>query len=132
MGMTASFSEVYRLALQLDESDRDRLARYLNNPPPPPSAQDVLQTLHEHAAELQRRGVVRIGVFGSSVRAEAAVGSDVDILVELEQPSLTGFVGLKLYLEEILDRPVDLVTAEALRDELRSRVLDEVVYAQGI
>lgn len=108
------------------------MARYLNNPPPPPSAQDVLQTLEKHAAELQRRGVVRIGVLGSIVRAEAAPGSDVDILVELEQPSLTGFVGLKLYLEEILERPVDLVTADALREELRPRVLDEVIYAQGV
>jgi predicted nucleotidyltransferase len=54
----------------------------------------VLQTLHDHAAELQRRGVARIGVFGSIVRAEAAAGSDVDIRVELEQPSLAGFVGL--------------------------------------
>lgn len=53
-------------------------------------------------------------------------------MVELQQPSLTGFMRLKLYLEDILDRPVDLVTTDTIREEFKPAILNEVIYAQGV
>lgn len=83
-----------------------------------------------HRLELAQAGVRRIGVFGSVARDEAGPESDVDILVEFEDvPDLYEFVALRERLAEILDRPVDLTTPQALRQHLRSRVLDEVRYA---
>ncbi|MCW5738260.1 MAG: nucleotidyltransferase family protein [Enhydrobacter sp.] len=83
-----------------------------------------------HRPELTRAGVRRLGVFGSLVRNEAGPESDVDILVEFDDvPDLFEFVALRERLVEILGRPVDLTTSQALRQHLRSRVLDEVRYA---
>ena len=130
--MDVSFAEVYRKALQLEKAEQDRLIEYLLHPPASPTAVHILQTLTQHADKLREFGVQRIGLFGSAARGEAKPGSDIDILVELGQPSLTGYVGLKLFLEEILERSVDLATLDNLRPELRPTILDEVIYAQGL
>jgi predicted nucleotidyltransferase len=83
-----------------------------------------------HRLELARAGVCRLGVFGSVARNEAGPESDVDILVEFEDvPDLYEFAALRERLAEILGRPVDLTTPQALRQHLRSRVLGEVRYA---
>ncbi|NOZ04851.1 MAG: nucleotidyltransferase family protein [Chloroflexi bacterium] len=70
-----------------------------------------------------------IGIFGSFVRDEPKEESDVDILVEFEQGAdLFDWIGLALFLEDELDRKVDVVPKSALRTELRESVLQEVVY----
>jgi predicted nucleotidyltransferase len=130
--MSITIEEIYRLALQLDETDRQRLVNYLTQPPPALTVDQILKILNQHAEELHQHGVEQIGVFGSQTRAEAGQASDVDILVQTRQVSLTGFVRLKLYLEELLGRPVDLVPADSIRPELRTNILREVVYAEGV
>jgi len=83
-----------------------------------------------HLSELTRAGVRRVGVFGSVARDEAGADSDVDILVEFDSlPDLYDFAALRDRLSEILGRPVDLTTPQALKPRFRSRVLDEVRYA---
>ncbi len=63
-------------------------------------------------------------------RDEAEPASDVDILVEFGEPvGLFEFVALKNYLEGILGSPVDLVTEDALKRQLRDRILEEAVPA---
>ncbi|CAN5921605.1 hypothetical protein BH11PSE3_BH11PSE3_03120 [soil metagenome] len=72
----------------------------------------------------------RLGVYGSVARGEASSGSDVDILVEFDHtPDLFEFAALRDRLAEILGRPVDLATPQALKPRLRARILDEVRYA---
>jgi len=91
---------------------------------------EVLRTLREMEGELRERfSVSRIGVFGSSVAGSASPESDVDILVELEEPTFDHYMDLKFRLEEVLDRPVDLVIAETLKPRLRPIIEREVVYA---
>ena len=86
--------------------------------------------LRDLKPELERRfGVRRIGVFGSVARGEEDAGSDVDVLVELEEPIGWELVDLQDRLEEVLGRRVDLVTVGALRDEVSSTVMREVVFA---
>jgi len=73
--------------------------------------------------------VRRIGLFGSFVRDEPKEESDVDVLVEFEQEAdLFDWIGLALFLEDKLDRKVDVVPKNALRVELYDSVLQEVVY----
>ena len=67
-----------------------------------------------------------IGVFGSFARGEETGKSDVDILVEFSEPVGWEFIDLKEYLEEILGRPVDLVTKNALKRQLKDKILEEV------
>jgi predicted nucleotidyltransferase len=93
-----------------------------------------LEILREHQAELREAGVKSLKLFGSVVRGEARPESDIDILVEFIRPvGLLAFVRLKQRLAELLDRPVDLVTPEALKPMLRDGILLEAQNAgQGL
>jgi uncharacterized protein len=93
-----------------------------------------LEILRSHRAELRESGVKSLKLFGSVVRGEARPESDIDILVEFSRPiGLLAFVGIKRRLTELLGRPVDLVTPEALKPPLRDGILNEANNAgQGL
>lgn len=131
--MSTDFEDIYRMALRLPSDERKRLIDYLTNPPSSLSADAILSMLNAQADDLRQMGVIRIGVFGSHVRGEADPASDIDILVELREMSFfNGFMRVKLYLEELLGRTVDLVSKEGLREELKPHILNEVIYAEGV
>jgi predicted nucleotidyltransferase len=91
---------------------------------------EALRVISEHRGEIEGYGVKDLSLFGSVARNEAGPKSDVDILVEFGEPvGLFEFVEFKNYLEEILGRPVDLVTEDALKRQLRERVLEEAIPA---
>lgn len=93
------------------------------------SRTQVLQTLAESKPELARRfGVTDLALFGSMARGDAHAGSDVDILVTFAGPATSArYFGVQFLLEDLLGRPVDLVTEKALRAELRPYVEREAV-----
>jgi len=86
-----------------------------------------LERLREKVAPILRRlGVRRASVFGSLARGEGNEESDVDLLVELEPGrSLLDLAELKVELEEVLGRRVDVITYDSLHPLLRDRVLRE-------
>ncbi|HEX2187891.1 MAG TPA: nucleotidyltransferase family protein [Longimicrobiaceae bacterium] len=91
---------------------------------------EALKILREHKAELDAMGITSLSLFGSVARDEAGPESDVDLLVEFEDVvDLFEFVRVKLQLEGILGRRVDLVTPRALKRQLRKRILGEAVRA---
>lgn len=91
---------------------------------------EIEETLKRYKPLLQEKFKVnRIGIFGSYARGEELRGSDVDILVEFNEPIGWEFIDLKGFLEEILGKKVDLVTKKALKPQLRDKILNEVVYA---
>jgi len=93
------------------------------------SREQTLKLLAEHKANLARRfGVAELALFGSTVRDEARVDSDVDILVSFDGPSTSHrYFGVQFYLEDLLGRPVDLVTRKALRRELAPYIEREAI-----
>jgi len=92
--------------------------------------QTALAILREHWAELRGYHVKSLAIFGSVARDEAGPGSDVDILVEFDQPvGLIAYSRLQRRLSEILNCRVDLATPAALRDTMRDEILNEAVYA---
>ncbi|MDY7013313.1 MAG: nucleotidyltransferase family protein [Cyanobacteriota bacterium] len=92
--------------------------------------QQVLQSLDAHREQLHGFAVKTLLLFGSVARDEAHAESDVDLLVEFEQPvGLLTFIGLKQYLEEILGCSVDLGTPNSLRPYLKETVLKEAIRA---
>jgi predicted nucleotidyltransferase len=132
MGVT--FDEVYRMALQLSAADRRRLADELAGTPSGVSAREILDVFNAHAGELREMGVQRIGVFGSHVRGDASLSSDVDVLVAMadEPYSLLDLMGVKVFLEDLLGREVDIAPKDGLRPGLRDAILGEVVYAEDV
>ena len=91
--------------------------------------EDVLTILKKEKRTLNEFGVRSIALFGSYARGEAHRNSDIDILVEFNHPvGLFEFARLKLYLEKKLGHEVDLVTAEALRKEMRDDILREAFH----
>ena len=88
----------------------------------------ILPILRHLKTEIQATYKVKeLGVFGSVMRGEEGQNSDIDVLVEFrEDASLFDLVGLALFLEEKLNRKVDVVSKRALRAEIREAVLREV------
>ncbi|GAB4489311.1 MAG: nucleotidyltransferase family protein [Saprospiraceae bacterium] len=81
---------------------------------------------------LQKHHIRRAGIFGSVAKETAGAESDVDILVEMGRDiSLLEFVGIKLELEDILKRKVDLVEYQAIKPRLRDRILKEEIRIYG-
>ena len=73
--------------------------------------------------------VKKIGIFGSIVRGEQTENSDVDILVEFEEPiSLFEFMDLEDFLTELIGRKIDLVSKNALKPRIGKIILEEVIY----
>jgi uncharacterized protein len=90
----------------------------------------LLDQLRAAFPEMKERfGVKKIGVFGSAARGEAGPESDVDILVEFDDPAFDRYMDLKFYLEDLFGRPCDLVLDESLKESLRESVHAEVLYA---
>lgn len=76
-----------------------------------------------------RHGARNVRVFGSIVRGEAKLDSDVDFLVDMEPGrSLFDLGGLLMDLQDLLDRDVDVVTEKGLRSRIRQQVLEEAVH----
>jgi predicted nucleotidyltransferase len=90
----------------------------------------IRRTLLQHKAELRKKFKVKtIGVFGSYVRSEQKRGSDVDVLVEFDEPvGLFEFMALENYLSDLLGVKVDLVSKKALKPHIGERILQEVIY----
>ncbi len=87
-----------------------------------------LRTLRVHLPELREHyGVRTLGVFGSYVRGEQKPRSDLDLLVEFDQPpTIPEFIDFEHHLKGLLGVKVDLVTRRALKGEIGKRILREV------
>jgi predicted nucleotidyltransferase len=88
----------------------------------------VAELLNEKRDEIlrvaERHGARNVRVFGSAVRGEATEESDLDLLVEVGEQTSPWFpAGLVDELEELLGRPVDVVTEDGLYWLIRRRIL---------
>jgi uncharacterized protein len=73
--------------------------------------------------------VKSIGIFGSYSRKHQTEQSDLDLVVEFDQPiGMMAFVHLKNMISDRLAIKVDLVTPEGLHPLIRDQVMHEVVY----
>jgi predicted nucleotidyltransferase len=90
----------------------------------------LLKLLAEHKPVLAERfGVRSLALFGSMARGTARADSDVDVLVAFDGPATSKrFFGVQFYLEDMLHRPVDLVTETALRARLRPFVERDAIH----
>jgi uncharacterized protein len=91
---------------------------------------ETLALLSQHKPEIQRRfGVRSLALFGSLAREQSHLDSDIDVLVEFDGPATSArYFGLQFFLEDLLGGPVDLVTQQALRPQLRPFIERDAIH----
>lgn len=79
----------------------------------------ILRVLHNHIQELKKQGVKSLMLFGPTARNEAKPNSEINFLLELEPPyTFEQFLKIKLYLNTLLDRSIELVVANPQNPEI--------------
>jgi predicted nucleotidyltransferase len=91
--------------------------------------ESLLEKLRGHRDELRGLGVLQLGIFGSVARGDDHPGSDLDVLVELDERTFDRYMDVKIFLEDLVGRPVDLVLRDRIRPELREQILGELIDA---
>ncbi len=88
---------------------------------------EVIERLRRESAAFAAHDVRHAWLFGSAARGEKNF-ADVDILVEFNRPpGLLNYMGLKFRLEEMLGKPVDLVSKAACRERFYRHIEKELV-----
>jgi len=86
----------------------------------------VLDTLRQQKNFFDKFDIKTLALFGSIVRNEATEKSDLDFLVEFNSSAtFHGYMDLKFYLENLFNKPVDLVTRKSLKPQIVNSVLAE-------
>jgi uncharacterized protein len=87
----------------------------------------IVRQIQELLPRLQDLGAVSVSLFGSAARGELRPDSDVDVLVEFDDPGARGYFDALFLLEDTLGRRVDLVTPDTIHRRIRDRVLREAL-----
>lgn len=95
--------------------------------------EEILRTVQNRREGIRDLGVRRLALFGSAARGEATSDSDLDFLVEFQGPAtFDRLVELQFLLEDLFNRPIDLVTAASIREPLRHRIEREAIDLPGL
>jgi predicted nucleotidyltransferase len=91
--------------------------------------EEILRNRRQEVLRIaSRHGASNVRVFGSVARGEAGPKSDIDFLVDLERGrSLLDHAALKMELEQLLERPVDVATERGLKVSIREHILQEAI-----
>ena len=75
-----------------------------------------------------KHGAKKISIFGSTVRGEDTPSSDIDFLVDFEDGrTLFDLIRLKLELESLLCRSIDIVSSNYLHWKMKDQIMNEAV-----
>ena len=85
--------------------------------------------LKELKPELQKKyHVDSIGIFGSIVRNDQTTDSDIDIIVDFNQPIGITFIDLANFLEFKFNSKVDLVSRKGIKPQYFSSIEKDIIY----
>jgi predicted nucleotidyltransferase len=92
--------------------------------------EELLNILLHHKDEIKNFGVVKVGLFGSFIKGKQNSESDVDFLIQFlpEKKNFRNFMNLAFFLEDLLNRKVEIVTEESLSPYLKPYIMQEVEY----
>ena len=92
--------------------------------------QDCINKLADFKSKsAQEYGITKLGIFGSVARKENTEDSDIDIVVEVQKPSLQLMYELKEALKQLFNCEVDLVRfRDSLRPLFKSNIQKDVIY----
>jgi len=91
---------------------------------------EILEKLAANKAVLTAFGVQEIGLFGSYVRNQANLESDIDLLVDIQKDkkTLRNYLNIVYFLEELFNNKVELITKQSLSKHISPRILETVEY----
>lgn len=92
----------------------------------------AIDILRAHEGELQRRGVRHAALFGSVARDDTHPGSDVDIVIDLDEDmglDVYGYVGLCRFIDDLFPVAVDVANRRTLKERVRARVERDAIPA---
>ena len=91
------------------------------------SLKNIITILEKHKFVVENKFKVKeMSIFGSHVRGEQKNDSDIDILVEFNEPvGFFTFLDLEEFLSEALETKVDLVSKKALKPGIGKNILQE-------
>lgn len=93
------------------------------------SKERIEQQLTTLRPQLAQFDVRSLALFGSVARGEATANSDLDLLVAFHHPAtFDNYMGLKIFLEDNLGCPIDLVTENSLRPALQATIQQDMAY----
>ena len=93
---------------------------------------EVLRKLKEAEADLRAKGVAHAALFGSVARGEDRPDSDIDIMVDLDPDlvvTIFDYVGVKDFISDMFNDPVDVVSREGLKPFVRPKATTDAIYA---
>jgi len=94
---------------------------------------EILDALRKHRDILLKYKVREIGLFGSFVRGEQVEKSDIDLIVNFEEPSIENFMGLSFFLENLFGKKVEILTpagVDSIRiNHIKEEIKESIVYA---
>ena len=91
---------------------------------------EILRRLRDRQQEMRTLfSVRRIGLFGSYLHGNESKKSDIDLIVDLSEPTLDHYMDLKFYLENLFERPIDLVLSDTIKPRLEPVIKKEAAYA---
>jgi predicted nucleotidyltransferase len=93
---------------------------------------DILSYLSNHKDEFAKHfGIAKLGLFGSFSRGTPKDGSDIDILIELQQ-NVNDIYRKKLQFKQLLERQfqrkVDLAREKYLSPLAKEAIMDDLIY----
>jgi len=98
------------------------------------SKQEILDELSKNLNIWRvKYGVKRIGLFGSYSRDEQNESSDIDVVVEFNDPYLSfdNYMDLKIELEDHFQKQIDLVILNDIKPALKPNILSTITYDRG-
>lgn len=90
--------------------------------------QEIINFLRSNKRLLKDKyKVSKIGIFGSFAREENTNESDIDIIVSMPS-DFDNYYDLKEFLEQQLNSEIDLALEKNIRNLIRKKIQDEVIY----
>ncbi len=89
------------------------------------SKEEIIKKLRERADIARKYKIRYLAVFGSYARGEEEEDSDIDLLVEFNEPTFRNYIGCLRECEALFNHKVDLVCRDSLKERIKADIIEE-------
>jgi uncharacterized protein len=89
---------------------------------------EIIKKIESQKEELKKRGVKKLGLFGSYAKGKENKKSDIDFLVEVKSKlTLSDLSKIQIFLEKNFKKKVDLIEYQCIHPFIRKQALTEEI-----